>query len=142
MRYKKALIVSIFLPFHHQTTFNPSNSQSQVTQSIPQNLSANSEHGKPKMHPYDQAYGEMTRTLPEPYRSRYGHTCEGTYSVLICGHITPVQVNRHPGCYKCSEALPSLCQPSYPVLVHSSHRCARCQAEYERKARERECRRY
>lgn len=88
------------------------------------------------MHPYDQAYGEMMRKMPESYKSRYGHVCKGTYSFLACGHVSTVQIQRHPGCYKCAEALPGLCQPAYPEQVPSNRRCAPCQAEADRQAQQ------
>jgi hypothetical protein len=89
------------------------------------------------MHPYDQAYSEMMREMSEPYQSRYGKACEGTYAILVCGHLSTVQVQRHPGCYKCAEARPALCQPAYPkqVLRTDGRRCGHCQAAAERKAR-------
>lgn len=91
----------------------------------------------PTMDRYDQAYGDMMRKLPESYQSRYGQICTGKFLYLACGHTTPVVINRYPGCYKCAEARPALCQPSYPDGHTDNRRCAPCQAEADRQAHKR-----
>jgi hypothetical protein len=91
------------------------------------------------MTPYDQAYADMMRSMPEPCKSRHGQTCEGMWSILAYGHASGVQVHRYPGCYKCAETRPAVCQPGYPreVARGDNRRCAPCQAEADRRTRER-----